>query len=238
MEQTTRTVPPSSGNTAEGGQYREVAIVFTERTADIIKKTANLPATEEQLADVPFVQDIVTSQLPAMLGEQIDSDIVNGAGTTGTMIGVTSLSTRLTRTKAADENLYTAIALAMGDVWVSGRATPDMILIHTLDYLEMMLEQTREGNYLFGMLGQMGQSPWGPQVVQCDFLARGTYIVGDFGMYHVLRDRQDFRTRVAPRWATPGPAGHTDPTGMVNIYSDVRAQNTFLRPQAFCHVTS
>ena len=238
MEQTTRTVPPSSGATAEGGQYQEVAIAFTERTADIVKKTANLPATEEQLADVPFVQDIVTSQLPAMLGEQIDSDIVNGSGAANHMIGVTSLSNRLTRTKAADENLYTTIALAMGDVWVSGRATPDMILIHTLDYLEMMLEQTREGNYLFGMLGQMGQSPWGPQVVQCDFLTRGTYIVGDFGMYHVLRDRQDFRTRVAPRWATQAAAGHTDPTGMVNIYSDVRAQNTYLRPQAFCHVTS
>ena len=238
MEQTTRTVPPGSGSTAEGAAYREIAIEFTERTADIVKLTGNLPATEEQLADVPFVQDIVTSQIPAMLGEHIDDGIVNGTAATNRLIGVTSLARRLTRTKAADENLYTAIALAMGDVQVSGRATPSMILIHTLDYLEMMLEQTREGNYLFGMLGQMGQSPWGPQVVQCDFLARGTYIVGDFAMYHVLRDRQDFRVRVSPRFATPSAAGHTNPTGMVNIYGDVRAQNTFLRQQAFCHVTS
>lgn len=248
MEQTVRTPPGSRGNTAEGGRYREVAVQFMQRTADIIKKTAVLPATEEQFADVPFIQDIVTTQLPAMLGELIDEDIVNGAGTTGTMIGVRSLTNRLTRTRADDENMYSAIALAMGDVWVSGRATPDMILIHTLDYLGMMLEQTRDGNYLFGMLNMQGQSPWGPPVVQCDFLPRGTYIVGDFGMYHVLRDRQDFRTRVAPRWSvevTTDPTetsnqtneGYTHPTGMVNIFSDVRAQNTWLRPQAFCEVS-
>ena len=30
----------------------------------MIKKTAFLPLTEEQLADVPMIQDMVTAQLP------------------------------------------------------------------------------------------------------------------------------------------------------------------------------
>ena len=235
MEQTTRTVPPSSGNTAEGAIYREVALEYTERSADIIKKTAWLPVTEEQLADVPGIQDMVTSQLPAILGEIIDEDTIKGAGTNGTMIGVESLSNRQTRTREADESVYAAIVRGIGDVQVNGRATPDLILMHTLDWYEMILEQGRDGNYIFGMLAQQGQSPWGLPVVQCDFLTRGEYIVGDFARYHMLRDRQDMRTRIAPRYNSAG--SQTAPTGQVMIFSDVRAQNQFLRPQAFVHIS-
>ena len=246
MEQTTRTAPPSNANTSEGARYREVTIAYTERTADIIKKTAWLPVTEEQMADVPFVEDLVSAQLPSMLGESIDNDVVNGAGTTGTLIGLESLSTRGTRTKEDDESVYAAIVRGIGDVQVTGRATPDLILMHTLDWFEMILEQGRDGNYIFGMLAQQGQTPWGIPVVQCDFLSRGQYIVGDFARYMMIRDRQDVRTRLAPRYdvqitldSSPGGdtvSGQTAPTGQVMIFSDVRVQCQWLRPQAFVDI--
>ena len=210
MEQTTRT-PASNPNTAEGANYKEVTIAYTERTADIIKKTEFLPVTEEQLADVPFVQDLVSAQLPSMLGESIDSDIINGAGGSGNMEGLESFSTRQTNSKAADESAYAAIVRGMGDVQVSGRATPSLVLMHTLDWYEMILEQGATGNYIFGLLAQQGQSPWGIPVVQCDFLSRGQYIVGDFDRYMMLRDRQDVRTRIAPQYGVS--SNHTVPTG-------------------------
>jgi len=251
FEQTTRTAPATFGSTAEGAVYQETAFQWAKRTAQVVQVTGWVPITEIQLADVPMVQDAVNSQLPMMLAEQIDHQIIHGPGGTDRIIGLTSLTNRQTRTKAADENLYDTIAKAMGDIWVDGRAMPDMILLHTLDYLDMMLEQTREGNYLFGMLNQMGQSPWGPTVVRYDALDRGTFIVGDFARYYILRDRQQLRTRIAPRWAvsvsvddTGGSAGArpgtglTAPTGQVMIFSDVRVQSQWLRPQAFVHVTS
>ena len=251
MEQTVRTDPASFGSTAEGAIYREAAAQWTKRTAAAVLLTAWIPITEIQLQDVPFVQDAVNSQLPTQLGEIIDHQIINGPGGTDRIIGLTSLSTRTQRTKQGDESVYNVIAQAMGDVWITGRATPSHILMHTLDYLDMMLEQTRDGNYLFGMLNQMGQSPWGVEVVQYDAITRGTYIVGDFDRYYMLRDRQQMRTRMAPRWAVTGstPAddgtnpnalenGLTAPTGQVMIYSDVRVQSQWLRPQAFVHVTS
>ena len=253
MEQTVRTDPAAFGSTAEGAIYREAAAQWTKRTATAVLVTAWIPITEIQLQDVPFVQDAVNSQLPTQLGEIIDHQIINGPAATMTdrIIGLRSLTNRTQRTKQGDESMYNVIAQAMGDVWISGRATPSHILIHTLDYLDMMLEQTRDGNYLFGMLNQMGQSPWGVEVVQYDAVPRGTYIVGDFDRYYMLRDRQQMRTRMAPRWAVTGstPAddgtnpndlqnGLTAPTGQVMIYSDVRVQSQWLRPQAFVEITS
>ena len=247
MEQNLRTPPASRGNTAEGARYQEVALTYVERSADIIKKTAWIPVTEEQLADVPGIQDMVSAQLPAMLGEIIDEDVISGAGTTGTLIGLTSLGTRQTRTKEVDESVYATIVRGIGDVQVGGRATPDLILMHTLDWYEMILEQGRDGNYIFGMLAQQGQSPWGIPVVNCDFLTRGQYVVGDFARYMMLRDRQDMRTRIAPRYdvsitldAAPGGDTYdaqTAPTGQVMIFSDVRLQAQWLRPQAFVHIS-
>ena len=251
MEQTVRTDPATWGSTAEGAVYREAAAQWTKRSASAVLVTAWIPVTEIQLQDVPFVQDAVNSQLPMQLGEIIDHQIINGPGGTDRIIGLTAQTNRTQRTKGADESTYNVIAQAMGDVWITGRAMPSHILIHTLDYLDMMLEQTRDGNYLFGMLNQMGQSPWGVEVVKYDAVPRGTYIVGDFDRYYMLRDRQQMRTRMAPRWAVTGstPAddgtnpnalenGLTAPTGQVMIYSDCRVQSQWLRPQAFTHITS
>ena len=178
---------------------------------------------------------MVSAQLPAMLGELIDEDVIEGSGAAGNLIGLQNLSNRQTRTKEADESVYAAIVRGIGDVQVTGRATPDLILMHTLDWYEMILEQGRDGNYIFGMLAQQGQSPWGLPVVQCDFLTRGTYIVGDFARYMMLRDRHDMRTRIAPRYDSSG--SQTAPTGQVMIFSDVRLQAQWLRPQAFVHIT-
>ena len=255
MEQTIRTHPGSRGATAEGAPYREAAVQWAERSADIVKKTAFIPVTEEQFADVPFIQDIVTAQLPAMLGEIIDEDLVNGSAAAGQLIGLTSLTTARygtgsgtaqTRTKDAGESFYAGIVRMIADIEINGRAMADMIIMHSQDYYEFMLTQDANLQYMFGLLGQSNQSPWGPPIVKMDAVPRGTVIVGDFARYMIIRDRQSYRTRVAPRWAVTGsvPAddgtnpndlmnGLTVPTGQMNIFSDVRLQVTHLRPQAF-----
>ena len=235
MLQTVRTAP-SDTDTAEGATYAEATLTYAQQSASIEKKTVWVPVTEEQLADVPFIQDVVSAQLPAMLGESIDHDIINGAGSTGDQIGLESFNTRLTRTKAADESAYAAIVRGIGDVQTDGRATPDLVLMRTVDWIDMILEQGANGNYIFGMLANQGQSPFGIPVVYYDSLSAGQYIVGDFARYMMIRDRQDFRTRIAPQYDSSG--SDTAPQGTVMIFSDVRVQNQWLRPQAFCDITS
>lgn len=250
MEQTVRTLPGSRGATAEGAPYQEAAMQYVQRSVDVVKKTAFIPATEEQLADVPMVQDMISTTLPTMLGELVDDDLINGPGTANNLRGVRNLANRLELAKAADESRYAALVRALGQLSVNGRCMPDLIIMHTLDWHDFVLSQSADGMYLFGLLREQGQSPWGLPVVWHDGVPRGTVIIGDFARYFFLRDRQDYRTRIAPRWHVPVTvegtsdasmshpgAGLTVPTGQVNIYSDVRCAACWTRPQAFAEIT-
>jgi len=249
MEQTTRTRPPNQGGTAEGAIYQEAAFGFTVRTSRVKIKTAWVPITEVIAADEPQIIDIIQSQLPTMLGEHVDDDLINGDGGTNEMIGLLSLTGRRIRNKGQDESFYEGVGRLLEEVEVNsyGMAMVDTIIMHPSDYYSFMFTQDANLQYMFGLLGQQDTSPWGPTVVKAHTCPRGTIIVGDLARYMYIRDRQSIRTRIAPRWAVTGYVrtddagamqdplvnGLTAPTGQMMIYSDLRAEAVHLMQGAF-----
>ena len=254
MEQTTRTWPSGTGMyIAEGGVYNDATMEWTERNVPVVKLGVNIPITEEQLADVPGLQAIVSSDLPAMLAEYIDDQLINGAGATGQLSGIRNVTGVQTHEKGGDEAKFSAILEGIADVEVGGRSSTDRILMHSRDWYGMLQEQSHDGMYILGLPdSQASMRLWGLPVTKVDSLPRGTAIVGDFGTHAMIRDRQDVRTRIAPRWhvdqraidptessatAYPAAATYTRPTGQVNIFSDIRLAFYLRRPQAFSIVS-
>ena len=253
MEWTTRTephlatTPAGFGDVVEGGIYVDVGFGAQERTVDVIKKGVFLEATEEQFADVPGVEDYISMSMPNVLAQAIDYDLINRAAVTGKPSGLLNRAGIGDIAKADDEAVLNLILRGCEYVEVTGRAMPDLVLMNPRDYYREMGRQDTTGRYIIAnpLTAKTEFRPWGIMAIQCDALPAGTAIIGDFGMYSMIRDRQDVRTRYAPSFATiqtglsAGDSGHNTmrPTGKVMVYSDVRLAWGWLRSAAFCKLT-
>jgi len=245
MEQTTRSVAGTRLAVAEGAVYNEATFVYTERSVNVVKKGVYIEATEEQFADVPMIENMLAQDLPMLIGEAIDDHLVNGPSSSTDPEGLLNVSGTSTNAKGDDEAVLNALLGGIEEVEFTGRANADMILMHTRDYYREMGRQDLNGRYIITdpNTAMTEFRPWGVLARKVDVLPAGTSVVGDFGMYAVIRDRQDVRTRTAPSWNIAIPAGQTasnattKPTGRVLIYTDVRLAWAWLRKAAFCKVT-
>ena len=88
MEHTTFT--NAAAETAEGAaKPPEAALALTERTSPVRKIPVWIPVTDEQLEDVPGIQDWIESQLALMvLCQRLDTEIVSGSGITPNLLGI------------------------------------------------------------------------------------------------------------------------------------------------------
>ena len=250
MEWTTRTEGHGTAakyDVAEAAVYTDVGFAAQEKTVDVIKKGVFIEATEEQFADQIGVQDYIGTAMPFILSQAIDYDLINRASVAGKPVGLLNKTGIGTWAKAADEPVLNALLQGIREVRVTGRARPDMILMHPTDYYREMGRTDLIGRYIISnpLTAMTEFRPWGVLAMECEALPPGTAVVGDFGMYAMIRDRQDVRTRFAPSFSTDntglstGDAGYNTmrPTGKVMIYSDVRLAWGWLRAKAFCTVT-
>ncbi len=248
MEQTTRSVTGTRLNVAEGAVYNESTFVYEERSVNVIKKGVFLEATEEQFADVPMIENMLAQDLPMLIGEAIDDSLVNApvranAGDNDPE-GLLNVAGTNEHEKGDDEAVLNSLLKGIEEVEFTGRANADMMLLHTRDYYREMGRQDLNGRYIVTdpQTAMTEFRPWGVLARKVDVLPAGTAVVGDFGMYALIRDRQDVRTRTSPAWAVNVTAGAstqtTRPTGRVLIYTDVRLAWAWLRKAAFTKVTN
>ena len=251
MEQTVRD-PVGGGDgaaiadTVEGAVYTDTGFEWQERSKDVHKKGVYLEATEEQFADVPGVEDMIAMQMPTMLAEAVDHDLVNRAGNAaGSANGLLSAhfgGSNVTINgiaRASDQAVLNAILEGIEYVEHTGRANADLVLMNTRDYYRELGRQDTDGRYIISNpnSGMVEFRPWGIMAVKVDSLPAGTCVVGDFGMYAQIRDRQDVRVRWAPAFSTPSGGGTYRPTGKLLIYCDIRCTFLWTRKAAFTSVT-
>lgn len=245
MEQTARSVVGTRLGVAEGAVYNEATFAYTERTVDIVKKGVYVEATEEQFDDVPMIENLLAQDLPVLIGEAIDEHLVNGPSHATEPEGLLNVSGTSTNAKEDDEAVMNALLGGIEEVEFTGRANADMVLMNTRDYYREMGRQDLNGRYIITdpNTAMTEFRPWGVRARKVDALPAGTAVVGDFGMYAIIRDRRDVRTRTSPAWSIAIPSGGnastatTKPTGRVLIYTDVRLSWAWLRKAAFCKVT-
>lgn len=229
MEETTFT--PAAAEIAEAGQYPEAALAYTERTSSVRKIAVFLPVTDEQLEDVPQMQGILNQRLPFFLRQRLDTQIISGNGTPPNLLGLAAVSGIQTQARSTDPS-PDAIYKAMVKVRVTGRAMPNVIVLHSTDLQNIRLLRTADGIYIFGNPTDGGQFRlWGLPVAETDAYSAGTGYVGDFAGFSQLVEKRGIEVKVSD--------SHSDffIKGTQAIRADFRVALVFYRPAAFCTVT-
>lgn len=229
MEETTYT--NAAAEVLEAGTFPEAALALEEKNSPVRKIAVWLPITDEQLEDESHARGYVNRRLPFMLKQKLDSQLLLGTGTAPQLRGVLNTVGIQTQAKGADP-VQDAIRKAMTLVRVTGRATPDHVVMHSNDWQEIRLQRTADGLYIWGNPSEPGEARlWGLPVVENDVITEGTALVGDFNGYSELVSRRGIDVQITNT--------HADffINGKQAIRADMRCALVVYRPTAFCTVT-
>lgn len=232
MEETTFT--NNAAEVAEGGTYPEAALALTERT-DVVQKIAIfLPVTDEQLEDVAGIQSYVDNRLTFMLRQRLNTQVLNGNGTSPNLSGILDRSGLQTQALGADpvpDAVYKAMTKVMLSGSGNGGANANIIFMHPNDWQGVRLLRTADGIYIWGSPADVGPARmWGVNVAPSQALAEGTGLVGDTN-YVELAFKRGIEIQVSNSHSTYFVEGKQA------IRADVRAVLAVYRAAAFCTVT-
>ena len=225
MEETTRDA--NAAERAENAVYAESAYELTERSVSVRAIGHYVPVTDEQLQDVAGVESYLNLRLADDLNRRLDGQILNGNGVSPNINGLATAVTA-TRDKGTD-SVHDAIYKAMTRVRVTGRAFPNVVVMHPYDFEEIRLAKTSEGVYLWGNPTIAGDSSiWGIQSVITDAQTEDTALTGDT-MFTQLFMRTGIDIEV-------GFIGDDFKNGRKSIRAGMRATMVTYRPSAFMEI--
>lgn len=220
---------------AEGAAAAEAEFELTLKTVPVERIPVWIPATQEQLEDVPEARAYLESRLALSVRQALENQILNGDGSPPNLSGIlatTGLNTQAVGTDTAMDAIGLAIAKCEGSGATPGFAVADLIIMHPTDWTNVQLTKDVNGNYLLGNPGQMIEPRlWGLPVQKSNLLPIGTALVGSFANYHAVYMRRGVTVN-----ATDSHEGNFV-KDIVAIKAVLRAANVVLRPQAFCEVT-
>lgn len=229
MEQTTRT--NNAAERAEGGTYGEAAFVLTERSVTVETIGVWLPVTDEQLEDEEEAAAMIDMDLPFMVRQRLDGQILVGDGATPNVLGVNNKVGIQTQAKGADP-VFDAILKAATKVRVTGRAIPNAVVFHPNDWQDLRLTRTADGIYILGNPQDPGPARiWGLTPVESDNQTENTAVVGDFANFSRLRLRRDMLVEKTNSHSTDFI------NGKQAIRAGIRCATVWARAAAFCTVT-
>ncbi|MBX3114374.1 MAG: phage major capsid protein [Fimbriimonadaceae bacterium] len=228
MKQSTRT--NAAGTKGETVGLDEAGIAYSEATVNIRKIGVFLPITEEQLDDEPGVRALIDEDLKLMVRQKLDEQITVGDGTGTNILGLYNQAAVLSQAAGTD-SAFDQIMKAMTKVRTSGRAKPNLVVLHSDNYQSLALTKTSDGLYVFGHPGDAPLNRvWGVQIVASEALTAGTGMVLD----------TDFsRIKIRGELAVTSSNSHEDyfTSNQVAIRAVVRAGLQVLRDQSICRLT-
>lgn len=228
MEETTLTL--NAAEKAEGAAYAESAFALTERSVTVEKITTSVPVTDEQLDDVPQVQGYLDRKLRYDLLQRLDSRILVGTGVTPLLLGINNKSSVQTQAKGADpvpDAIHKGIVL----VRVTGRAEPNVVVMHPNDWQDVVLLRDANGNYIWGNpSGTVTARIWGLPVVETTAQTENTAVVGDFANFAELVTRKGIEVQV-------GYVNDDFTKGRKCVRADMRVAVIWYRASGFCLVS-
>jgi HK97 family phage major capsid protein len=230
MDESTFTNNAAEISENDGTGAAESALAYTERSKTIQRVATFLPVTDEQLDDVVGMQSLVNSRLTYMVGLRLDSQILNGNGSTPNIDGFYNQVTQA-QAKGADP-VFDAIFKGMIKVMHTGFANPSAVVLHPNDWQDMRLTKTVDGVYILQNPGDVAaERLFGLPVVVTPAASENTGLVGDFSMYSALVYRDGMEVKISD--------SHSDYFIKYKnaIRASVRAALVVFRISAFCEVT-
>jgi HK97 family phage major capsid protein len=179
---------------AQAGSKAESDATFEQYNVAIETVAHWIKVSNQLLADAPAVAAYINTRLRDGLAQKVDSQLLNGDGTSPNLGGLTDTGNFTAYTAVSGDLLTDAINRAKYQLWAIGRA-PDTVIVNPADWGAM--ERTREtytggkGEYLYGMPGMSaGLNPFGVQIVMSNNMAAGKFLIGQLNGSAIVYDRQ------------------------------------------------
>jgi HK97 family phage major capsid protein len=117
-------------------------------------------------------------------------------------------------------------------VRVTGRAFPNIVVLHPNDWEEVRLTRTTDGIYILGNPSDEGpERIWSMRAIQSDNQTQNTAVVGDFANYAQIRVRRGVEVEKTNSHSTFFIEGKQA------VRASVRMCTVWRRAAAFCTVT-
>jgi len=176
---------------AEGGVKPQLHYVDPTPVTDSLKKIAGwIKLTDEMMEDFSFLVSEINTRLLYDLAIFEETQLLSGAGTGSTILGLLNRSGIQTETQAvAPDTAGDALFRAMMKVQTATGLTADGMVLNPTDYQKLRLAKDSNGQYYgggyfegqYGVGGVQWQPPvWGLPVVVSAGTAAGTALVGNF----------------------------------------------------------
>lgn len=234
LEQTTRT-----NNAAEFAEATadadtdilgESALAYTERSRNVEAVGTWMPVTEQQLKFQPEAEQEINDELPQMVLERLDSQVLGGNGTSPNLLGTNNVTGIQTQSLGSDP-IFDAVFKAMRKIRDDGFAEPDVFFIKPSDWETVRLTRTADGIYILGNPADAGpERLWGVQAAQTTAQAASTITVGAYQRYSRLYMGSTMEVSV-----TNSHRRHFTRL-MLAIRAVIYASMVHLRPKAFAKV--
>lgn len=181
----------SAAEVSQGAAKPESDVTFEQYNVPITTVAHWIKISNQLLADAPAVVAYIESRLRDGLAQRIESQLINGNGTSPNLSGLTDSGNYTAYTPTSDDLLVDAINRIKYTMWTAGNV-PDTVIVNPADWGAM--ERTREsagtGAYLYGVPGTMaGMNPFGLNVVVSHYLNAGKIIVARMSDSAVLYNR-------------------------------------------------
>lgn len=172
----------SAAEVSQGAAKNESDITFEQYNVPISTVAHWIKVSNQLLADAPAVARYIDTRLRDGLAQRIDSQLINGNGTSPNLSGFADSGNYTAYTPTSDDLLVDAINRAKYALWALGNR-PTAVILNPSDWgaMERSREGAGSGTYLYGAPGMnAGLNPFGIQVVLSTYITAGKILIGDF----------------------------------------------------------
>ncbi|MFZ9723923.1 MAG: phage major capsid protein [Burkholderiaceae bacterium] len=206
----------------------ESGITFTLANAAVVTLAHFIPVSRQVLDDAPQLESYVNGRLLYGLKLEEEDQLLNGAGTSGSLSGLLASgnNTAYNRSATGDTRIDTlrkAITQAALSEYMA-----DAIVINPEDWEAIELTKATDGQYIMANpMALAGPQIWGKRVVATNSIAEGTFLVGAFTMGAQVWDRMDAAVQISYE------DGDNFKKNMATLLAEERLALTVYRPAAF-----
>jgi HK97 family phage major capsid protein len=189
---------------AEGALKPEAALAMGVASAPVRTLATWIPITEQQLADIPQLQNIINVELTWDLQKVEEEQILWGLGTGQNLLGIFNTPGVVAGRTVANDTIIDLARRSMTDVVVAG-LQPNAILMDPIDWETAQLAKATTNQYVWAVVtDDNGNRLWGLRVIETLAMREpGTFttnerrmLVGDFMRGATLWDRQQAGVQV------------------------------------------
>jgi HK97 family phage major capsid protein len=220
--------------TAAEGYKPESGLTLAVVTATVKTIAHWIPITKRAAADSAQVRTLVDNFLKYGLDEELEDQMLTGAGTGENFQGINGTSGILTVGSAGTD--IDAVVDAINAIRTTGRRKPTALVINPADWYStgFLTAKDTAGRYLVANPAagvDALNSLWGLSVVVTEAQTQNTALVGDFRQA-ILWEREGVNVMVSDQ--------HSDffTRNLLAILAERRAAFGVLDPEAFCTITA